>query len=71
MSNGIADYTTEERARMDARAQAVNDSIAMHGGPWGGCEDCHGFELFAQVFSKTDADFWQVLEDWNEHLATS
>ena len=43
----------------------------MHGGPWGGCQECHQLEqVINKAASGTEEGWLKQVALWREHLAT-
>ena len=60
----------EEDRRFAEGSERCRRSIALHGGPWGGCDYCH--ELFQEQLKAsggTREDWEKAGENWERHLA--
>ena len=56
--------------RMTERAGLVELSIALHGGPYGSCEECHEAEqLTLKALWLRPRKWQQEIEAWQRHLA--
>lgn len=63
--------TPIEGERTLLRKRLVDQSIALHGGPYGGCQPCHeAEERTLKAISGTAADWQRHSEAWLRHLAT-
>lgn len=60
----------EEDRRMAEGRQRVRYAIALHGGPWGGCDDCHEmFQEQLKAMGGTLEEWNTAAENWERHLA--
>ena len=63
--------TATDDARAAQRSRLVDRSIALHGGPYGGCQACHeAEEQTLKALSGPAADWQRETEVWLRHLAT-
>ncbi len=58
---------TASQQNFKARQRAVQDSLTLHGGPWGPCETCHSYEQ--ATVNVHQASFQDAIEAWTRHLA--
>ena len=60
-----------EKRRLAERQELVEQSIALHGGPYAGCEDCAVMEeQNLRALHSIPSDWRNTLECWHRHLAT-
>lgn len=65
----LAEREWEEKRIAEAN-QRVRLSIALHGGPWGGCDECHELEEEQRTALLAPEQQWlQVAEKWERHFA--
>ena len=59
-----------EQGRLAERHQLVDRSITLHGGPYGGCSECHDAEeRTRQALSLGPKDWQEQAAAWHRHLA--
>ena len=72
MTTGKGETPTQqvEEQRIAEARQRVRYAIALHGGPWGGCDDCHELEQQQRrAIGGTQEEWDTACEDWERHLA--
>ena len=70
MTPGSAVRQREEEERAKEAGANVRQSLALHGGPWGGCQECHGLEEEQTQALGGPEDRWlDIMERWQRHLA--
>ena len=59
-----------DASRTSQYRKAAQDSISLHGGPWGGCGPCHDLEDQLLAAIAAPAKQWlRTLAAWRKHLA--
>lgn len=59
-----------DQQRLAERTELVERSIALHGGPYGPCQECHEAEqLTLKAMHLGPHDWQQEASAWHRHLA--